>query len=70
MSYNESGYRILTHVERQPDGIEGCRKCSRFYCNMMGERRCCADCPRKQLGVCIDPCLNDPERCGLELKGD
>lgn len=68
MSHDLSGYRILNQMERQPDGMTGCRQCTRFYCNMMGERRCCADCPRKEQGKCIDPCLNHPDRCGLELK--
>lgn len=43
------------------------RYCSRFHCDHVGERRCCADCWRKTRG-CRNPCYNDPARCGLEDK--
>lgn len=40
------------------------RMCQRFYCDERGDRFCCADCGRSHL--CLNPCLNDPGRCGLE----
>lgn len=42
------------------------RWCSRFYCDEVGERRCCADCWRKKQNKCQDACQNHPSRCGLE----
>ena len=62
-------YKVFGNCRREAfgDGAE-CRKCSRFFCNVVGEQRCCADCLRKLKGTCIDPCLNDPDRCSLELK--
>jgi len=43
------------------------RLCSRFHCNIREGRFCCADCPLRR--TCINPCLNDPSRCGLENRG-
>ena len=40
------------------------RMCSRFYCDERGDRFCCADCGHSHR--CVNPCLNDPSRCGLE----
>lgn len=37
------------------------RTCSRFYCDKVKARRCCADCDRR----CSNRCINDPARCGL-----
>lgn len=42
------------------------RMCSRFHCDKRGDRYCCADCAERKEGLCRNPCLNDPERCGLE----
>lgn len=39
------------------------RMCSRFFCDAVKERRCCADCSRAYR--CARRCLNDPKRCGL-----
>ena len=39
------------------------RMCSRFHCDDRGDRYCCADCPKYRR--CLNPCLNDPSRCGL-----
>lgn len=43
------------------------RMCQRFYCDARGDRYCCTDC--NQRGICANPCLNHPLRCGLEDKG-
>ena len=43
------------------------RMCSRFYCGWRGDRYCCRDC--WNLRDCVNPCLNDPSRCGLEDAG-
>ena len=40
--------------------------CSIFYCDRMRERVCCASCENRSR--CRRPCLNDPDRCGLEEK--
>lgn len=42
------------------------RICSIFFCDKMGERVCCADCPQhpKNNGHCENYCLNSPDRCG------
>ena len=40
------------------------RMCQRFYCDFRGDRFCCADCGFSH--HCVNPCLNDPSRCGLE----
>ena len=47
------------------DGYRG-RFCTRFYCDEVGERRCCADCWRKAQLKCNNFCLNHPDRCLLE----
>lgn len=49
----------------EPDGLQT-RQCMQFYCFRVQQQRCCADCPHRS--DCPDPCLNDPSRCGLELK--
>lgn len=43
------------------------RMCSRFYCDDRGDRYCCEGCPR--YSICRSPCLNSPDRCGLEDRG-
>lgn len=43
------------------------RMCQRFHCDARGDRYCCTDCPQR--GICANPCLNHPLRCGLEDKG-
>lgn len=40
------------------------RYCSRFHCDSMGDRYCCATCPWRR--DCANPCLNHPSRCRLE----
>ena len=40
------------------------RFCSRFYCDVRGDRYCCADCYLRR--DCGNPCLNHPSRCSLE----
>ena len=42
------------------------RMCSRFYCELLQGKFCCADCGHSHR--CVNPCLNDPSRCGLEDK--
>ena len=42
------------------------RMCSRFRCDKRGGRYCCADCVERKRARCREPCLNDPDRCGLE----
>lgn len=37
------------------------RTCTRFYCDKVKARLCCADCSRR----CDNRCLNSPEACGL-----
>lgn len=37
------------------------RTCSRFYCDKVKARLCCADCRRR----CSNRCANDPSRCKL-----
>lgn len=41
------------------------RKCSRFYCYRVRERRCCADCVMAKKKSCKKPCQNHPDKCGL-----
>lgn len=43
------------------------RKCTQFYCDTMRERVCCCGCPNRK--KCKNPCLNSPDKCGLEDKG-
>ena len=47
--------------------MSAARMCQRFYCDHMGERVCCADCPERR--ICANPCRNDPSRCKLEDTG-
>lgn len=42
------------------------RYCLNFYCDRHRERRCCADCWHKKHHKCHNPCMNDPNRCGLQ----
>lgn len=44
------------------------RYCTRFYCDKVRERRCCADCWRRVRRKCRNACQNDPSRCGLQNK--
>lgn len=37
------------------------RTCTRFYCDKVKARLCCADCRRR----CANRCANDPSRCKL-----
>ena len=39
------------------------RYCRQFYCDVRGDRYCCADC--RFYRDCGNPCLNHPSRCGL-----
>ena len=43
------------------------RKCKQFYCDTMRERTCCYECPTRK--KCKNPCLNSPDKCGLEDTG-
>jgi len=43
------------------------RKCKQFYCDVKRERVCCRDCENRK--SCKNPCLNSPDKCGLEEKG-
>lgn len=61
-------YVINLRAKREPDGLAPAIRCSRFWCQRMGDNRCCAVCSR--LEQCIDPCLNSPARCGLVSKLD
>ena len=40
------------------------RYCKQFYCDIRGDRFCCADC--YQMRDCAFPCRNNPVRCRLE----
>ena len=40
------------------------RYCTRFYCDHLGDRICCASCRYRK--DCGNPCLNHPSRCRLE----
>ena len=44
--------------------MKNVRFCSRFHCDHMGDRYCCATCFWRE--TCPNPCLNHPSRCGLE----
>ena len=39
------------------------RMCLRFYCDLRGDRYCCADC--RNWKDCRHPCMNHPTRCKL-----
>ena len=42
------------------------RMCIQFYCDVRGDRYCCADCYQRR--DCANPCQNNPVRCRLEDK--
>lgn len=42
------------------------RYCKNFYCDVRGDRLCCADCWQRR--DCPNPCMNHPSRCRLEDK--
>lgn len=43
--------------------------CTRFHCDHMGDRVCCANCEKYR--KCKNPCMNDPRKCGLsEIKSE
>lgn len=43
-------------------------KCEIFHCDSRRDRYCCFYCQRK--GICRNPCLNNPERCGKAFEED
>lgn len=52
--------KIWIEIERQ--------KCSRFFCQGLGDNVCCVDCPEDSKRTCKYPCLNHPSRCGLAVE--
>ena len=61
-------YVIHSREKRESDGLVPAIRCTRFWCQRMGDNRCCAVCSR--LEQCIDPCLHSPARCGLVATSD
>ena len=41
------------------------RRCSQFYCSLVRDRRCCADCVLTKRKCCERACKNHPDKCGL-----
>lgn len=55
-------YCSIARDEAPPEPKETKGECSLFYCDHVGERRCCRHCQRYDR--CPNKCLNHPTRCG------
>ncbi len=43
------------------------RICELFNCDRRKGHYCCADCGYRKSGRCVNPCQNDPKKCGYVL---